>query len=135
MPGKREYRSMSKFGGLSQDWVGGKKSVYVFLWLKSQKILRQSHEDFVYMFFFRFLLPPRVFGFSCPATGPFEPKVARRVRNEFPAPLAPRGLGSCGPGKLPKKGKPPKVVRRGCKSLLDPASKKPLLSRCRGKVN
>ena len=33
------------------------------------------------------------------------------------------GLGSCGPGKLNEKGKFPKVLRGGCKGLLDPRSK------------
>ena len=37
-----------------------------------------------------------------------------------------RGLGCCGPGKLPEKRKLPKVVRRGCKTSLGPREQEAL---------
>ena len=40
----------------------------------------------------------------------------------------PLSLGSCGPGKLPEKGKFPKCLGEGAKGLLDPGSKRSLKS-------
>ena len=60
---------------------------------------------------FSFKLSPLSVGFA--QRGPF---------NLMKRPLflkLPRGLGSCGPGKLTEKGKFPKILREGAKGILD----------------
>ena len=89
-----------------------KKSMWIgVLWAGLQVAVRQARKNNIKI---NFLGPETArWGGDLPREGVVAEKFVPSLES-----LSSLGLGCCGPGKLPKKGKSPKVVRGGCKRFF-----------------